>query len=161
MSERHKAIPSVYVILKKEGQILLGKRCNTSFYDEWYGLPSGHVEVGELPVAGLIRECEEEIGITLDAEDLSLVHTLYRADYKNNSERVDFFYAAEYQDKYKPTNTEPDKCSELAWFDLDNLPPNVVHYVSGVLEQVAAGVIYSELTTDEIATHIKEYEASL
>lgn len=161
MNDRHKAVPSVYLLLQKDGQVLLGKRCNTSFYDEWYGLPAGHVEVGELPIAGLIRECEEEIGITLEREDLKLVHTMYRADYDKNNERADYFFVADYQEKYEPTNTEPEKCTKLQWFDLDQLPENTMHYVAFAMEQIAAGQIYSELTAEQIQTHMELYQSSL
>ncbi len=161
MSERHKAVPSSYLILRKEGKILLGKRCNTGYYDQWYGVPAGHVEEGELPLAGLIRECEEEIGITLDPADVALAHTMYRGQQADGTERVDFFFVAEYQEKYEPTNQEPDKCSELSWFSEDALPSNVMHHVVVAIGHVTAGDIYSELTAKEILEHDKAYEEGI
>jgi hypothetical protein len=32
------------------------------------------------------------------------------------------------------TNTEPDKHDKIEWFDLDNLPENVVHYTKKSIE---------------------------
>lgn len=49
MQERNKAVPSSYLILKRDGKILLGRRINTHYYDGWYSVPAGHVEADELP----------------------------------------------------------------------------------------------------------------
>ena len=37
-------------------------------------------------------------------------------------------------------NAEPEKCGELAWHDLDNLPPNVIPYVRQALANYRRGV---------------------
>ena len=91
MKERHKAVPASYLILKDGDKILLGRRTNTGYYDGWYTVPSGHVEVGELPLECLLREAYEEIGITFKKEDARFVHTMYRARHDETGERADFF----------------------------------------------------------------------
>ena len=42
-------------------------------------------------------------------------------------------------------NMEPEKCDELAWYDLDNLPENMVPEVKSALEHIEKGVHYSEI----------------
>ena len=74
---RNQAVPAVYLILKKDNQILLMRRQGSGYYDGWYSLPAGHVEAGELPIAGLIWEMKEELGISIAPEDIRLVHTMY------------------------------------------------------------------------------------
>jgi len=72
---RNQAVPAVYLILKKDNQILLMRRQGSGYYDGWYSVPAGHVESGELPIDALLRETKEELGIELDRDDVHLVHT--------------------------------------------------------------------------------------
>jgi hypothetical protein len=44
----------------------------------------------------------------------------------------------------EPTIGEPEKCSELRWADLDDLPPNLVPYVRAMLDHLRRDRIYSE-----------------
>lgn len=41
-------------------------------------------------------------------------------------------------------NIEPHKCDDLSWFKLDNLPKNIVDYVSVALGNYQNNVTYSE-----------------
>jgi ADP-ribose pyrophosphatase YjhB (NUDIX family) len=54
------------------GRILL---CRLTYKPEW-DLPGGVVEVGESPAAGLVRELEEELGITVKVGELVTVNWL-------------------------------------------------------------------------------------
>lgn len=92
--ERFKITPSVYLMLIKNGEILLSKRYNTGFCDGQYSLPAGHLDGNETFIQALIREVKEEVGIKLDPAKLKLVHTMNR---KSTEERVDFFFTT---DKY-------------------------------------------------------------
>lgn len=51
--ERPKAVPAVYLFMRNGNEILLMRRQNTGYFDGWYSVPSGHVEVGELPLQAL------------------------------------------------------------------------------------------------------------
>ena len=61
--ERHKLIPSVYLVLIKNNKILLLRRFNTGFMDGYYSLPAGHVESNETLTSAMVREAKEEIGM--------------------------------------------------------------------------------------------------
>ncbi len=54
------------------GRILL---CELTYKKEW-DLPGGVVEVGEAPAIGLMREIEEELGVTADVDALITVNWL-------------------------------------------------------------------------------------
>jgi 8-oxo-dGTP diphosphatase len=157
MKERNKAVPAVYLILKRGDEVLLVKRSNSGYYDGWYSLPAGHVEYRELPFDALIRECEEEIGITLKKDDLHFAHLLYREASDETGDRVDMFVVSDQGHAYKPVNAEPEKCSELRWCKLDALPENMVHNVRLALEKVLIGEVYSELTHEILNEHDKVY----
>lgn len=137
-------IASGYIFLIKDHKILLGRRCNTGFEDGNYGLPAGHIEEFEPLTAGTVREIKEEIGLDVQPEDLRLVHVMHRI---GDDERMDFFFVA---DKWtgEPQNTEPEKCDDLSWFDLDRLPSNMIPYVATALQNYLQGQLYSEFGWD-------------
>ncbi len=141
MTTRFTYIGSAYLFLMKDGQILLQRRFQTGFEDGNYGVPAGHLDGGETAREGCAREIREEIGVVIDPADLTVVHTMFRK--AANDERVDFFMVAT---KYEGeiVNAEPHKCDDLAWFSLEALPSNMVHYVREALEHYRNGVTYSE-----------------
>ena len=62
------------VILVKDGKILLLLRGEgASFKPRHWGPPGGHVEDGETPKQGAVRETLEESGLSVDPEDLKLL----------------------------------------------------------------------------------------
>ncbi len=148
--ERHKAVPAVYLILKKGDEILLMRRQNSGYYDGWYSIPAGHVEAGELPMGGLIREVFEELGTTLDQKDLELVHTMYRAKHDETGERVDLFFMV---GKWsgEPKINEPHKCDDIRWFPVNNLPENTMHHVRDAVLKSEKGILYSEVDAEHAA----------
>lgn len=142
--ERNKTVPAAYIILKKDNKVLLGRRKNSSYYDGWYGLPSGHIEAGELPIVAAIRETKEEIGILLNPKDIRLVHTMYRTAHDETGDRSDYFFTAEKWEG-EPKIMEPHMCDDLNWFPIDKLPENIIHYLKDVLRCVEMSINYSEV----------------
>lgn len=145
MKDRFKVIPAAYLLMVKEGEILLLRRFQTAYYDGCYSLPAGHVEENETCTDSIVREAHEEVGITLKKEDLRFAHILYRmhgipAPYG----RLDIFFTA---DKWvgEPKNMEPEKCDDIQWFPLGRLPENMVPEVRQAIESFQKGIFYSEL----------------
>jgi 8-oxo-dGTP pyrophosphatase MutT (NUDIX family) len=149
--ERNKIIPASYLVLIKDGKILMQRRFNTGFMDGYYCLVAGHVDKGENFTGAIIRETKEETGINLEPEDLKMVHIMHRdsrIDYPQGvaegvNERVDAFFAA---DKWEGEiiNTEPHKCDDLGWFDMENLPENTIPYVRQAINCIIKEQFYSE-----------------
>jgi len=54
------------VITRPDGSFLLGQRAPDTFYPGYWEFPGGKVEAGETPHQALVRELEEELGITVD-----------------------------------------------------------------------------------------------
>ncbi len=141
VKERHKIIPASYLVLIKNNKILLQRRFNTGYEDGKYSVVAGHVDKGETFTEAIIREVKEEAGIILEAEDLSVVHVMNRNI--QNNERIDIFFIAE---KWTGNieNKEPNKCDDLSWFDLNDMPDNVIPYIKEAINCIKNKVVYSE-----------------
>ena len=48
------------------------------------------------------------------------------------------------------TNMEPQKCDDLSWFRLDNLPDNMLPLIRHVLEDISNQVHYSEYVEEPV-----------
>ncbi len=142
--ERHKIIPASYLVLIKDNRVLLLRRFNTGYKDGMYSFVAGHVDAGETFTRAIIREAGEEAGITLGVENLKMAHVMQRCSSADeNGERIDaFFTASKWEGEI--TNKEPDKCDDLAWFDLDNLPENIIPYIKHAIECIQNNIFYSE-----------------
>lgn len=141
MNSRFTYIGSVYLLLIKDEQILLQRRFQTGFEDGNYGLPAGHLDGNETAREGCVREIVEEIGVRISPEHLSVIHVMHRKAAQD--ERIDFFMTTTTYEG-EVYNKEPDKCDDLRWFSLDNLPENVVDYIKVAIEHYNNGVAYSE-----------------
>jgi len=123
MEERFKAAVTVgLILLNDKGQILLQKRCNTGYMDGKYALVAGHLEKNESLINGVIREVEEEINVILNKNNVEFVCIIRDG---NNYDYINtYFKYQNYSNEVR--NLEPEKCSELKWFDIDNLPDNII-----------------------------------
>jgi 8-oxo-dGTP pyrophosphatase MutT (NUDIX family) len=141
---RHKIVPSSYLTLFKDNKILLLRRCSTGYEDGNYSMIAGHVDPKETFTQTIIREAREEAGIGLQPKDLKVVHVMHRySGTAENNERVDVFFIAE-KWSGQIQNREPHKCDDLSWFDLDNIPENVIPYIKQAISKIRDEVYYSE-----------------
>jgi len=138
--QRFRLIPEVHLVLRRGAELLLLQRHNTGYEDGNFSLVAGHADGGETLRQALCREAAEEAGLTIDPADLQLLHLIHR---RSTDERLSFFFGAS-RWQGEPRNCEPHKCSALAWFPHDDLPPNVVPYVRHALAMIAAGRVDSE-----------------
>ncbi|MDQ3156413.1 MAG: NUDIX hydrolase [Actinomycetota bacterium] len=67
-----KRVISQGLLRDEQGRVLL---CQLTYKQEW-DLPGGVIEVGEAPAGGLVRELEEELGITVEVKGLITVNWL-------------------------------------------------------------------------------------
>lgn len=141
MADRFKMIASGYVFFIREGSILLSKRKNTGYMDGWWSVPAGHIENNESLISGTIREIGEETGVRLTEKQIRLVHVMHR---KEDDIRMDFFFVVEDWDG-DPVNIEPEKCEELRWFPIDQLPENAIPYIRIAVGNMKKKIFYSEV----------------
>lgn len=105
------------IILNEKGEILLSKRKNR-FGAGTYSLIGGKLKKGETLEEGIIREVKEEIDIEVKQEDIEVLNIASTIDLRH------FIQIGIRIKKYEGTiqNKEPNKCEELKFFPLDNLP---------------------------------------
>lgn len=147
MSEPYRAFSAVLpIITRKEGgtiQILLHRRQNTGFMDGLLDIAaSGHVDEGETAMQATVRECKEELGIDVRLEDLTFAHLQHTVrnigrTYYNISFAISNFIGV-------PSISEPDKCTEILWCDINNLPTDMIESRRAVVQEYAKGSLYSE-----------------
>ena len=123
---------AVYLLLLREGQVLLLRRHNTGYEDGKYSVIAGHVDPEERVTQALIREAAEEAGIQLDEDEVHFVRVIQRQG-TDGRVYLDFFFRAEHW-QGQVQNCEPSKCDDLQWFPLTALPTNTMPYIRAVLE---------------------------
>jgi ADP-ribose pyrophosphatase YjhB (NUDIX family) len=130
MIERFRLVSAVHLFLVRDRQVLLLRRSNTGYEDGNYSVVAGHLNGDEEIKDAATREAREETGIEIGPQDLDVVGVMHR---RADDERIDFFLVTTSWSG-QITNMEPNKCDRLAWFDLDQLPENVIPYVRRALE---------------------------
>lgn len=135
---RHAEIVDVHLLLRRGDRILLARRAGTGYADGLLHAPSGHVEDGEDVRAALLRETAEEIGIDLTPHEVRVVLVMQHKS-PRGAPRTGWFFEAELAEGREPVNREPEKCSEIGWFRLDELPDDIVAYCRAGVEAYRAG----------------------
>ncbi len=135
--ERLKLKIAAYLMMIKDGKILLARRFNTGWQDGNYSLPAGHLEENETILQTLMRETEEEINVKINEEGTKLVHIMHRPSH------IDFFFVTDIWEG-KPEIMEPNKCDDLQWFPLKNLPKNIVPSVLSTILHHEKNIFFSE-----------------
>jgi 8-oxo-dGTP diphosphatase len=136
--DRH--IIDVHVLLVRGAELLLTKRRGGAFDGMWH-LPSGKLDAGEDVLTAATREAEEEVGVMIAPADLAHVHTIH-VNGSGPEPRFGHFFATT-RWIGNPSNREPDKCSDLGWFDLNNLPGDVIEYPAAGIRAYQQGVAFS------------------
>jgi len=150
MRERFKLIPAVYLLLRRNNEVLLSRRANTGYQDGKYSLVAGHLDGDELATSGMVREAFEEAGIVVRQEDMKFVHLAHRLNQnEKGQERLDIFFECwKWEGEIK--NMEPEKCDELAWFKTEHLPVDTLPLIKLVINNVIKDIHYSEYVVEPI-----------
>lgn len=137
---RFTLVPAAYVLLLDGDRVLLQRRAKTGYYDEfWAASVAGHIESGESVYETALRETREELGVTFELDDLEPLTTMHRtaAPGLPVDQRVDFFFACR---RWSGTPAlQEDTASDLRWFELGELPDDVVHHERFVLDRLRDG----------------------
>lgn len=129
---------AVHIILINDNKILLQKRKGSKLWPGYYALPAGHIDEGETQYDALVREAKEELEIEINPNDIInnyvvLRRNFFEIDGKILEPYIDYYFEIK---KYNgvPKIIEEDKCDELLWADVNNLPEPFINYEGVFLE---------------------------
>jgi len=131
---------TVHLLFIKEDKVLLARRFNTGYRDGEYSVPAGHLDGDETVIAAGIREAKEEIGVDIKPDNMNFSSVMHRVE---GDERVDFFVQV-HKWSGEIVNTEPDKCDDLRWVSLDELPDNTIPYVQRAIANHLQDIAFDE-----------------
>lgn len=100
------------VILNEQGQVLLLK---ANYADHAWGLPGGGLDMGETIHQALVRECQEELGCTVEIEYLSGIYFHHAV-----TSHAFIFKCHLHSDQHIQLSDEHET---FAWFDVEDLQP--------------------------------------
>lgn len=131
---------TVHLFFVRENKILLARRLNTGYRDGEYSVPAGHLDGNETVIVAGVREAKEEVGVTIEPGDLSFSSVMHRIE---GDERVDFFIQV-HKWQGEIVNAEPEKCDDLRWVKVNELPDNIIPYVRCAIMNHLNGVPFDE-----------------
>jgi mutator protein MutT len=131
---------TVHLFFIRENQILLARRFNTGYRDGEYSVPAGHLDGNETVHDAAAREAEEEIGVRIEAGDIRFSSVMHRIE---GDERVDFFVQI-HKWQGEIVNAEPDKCDDLRWVNINELPDKTIPYVRHAIANHLNGIPFDE-----------------
>lgn len=144
MKNIYKLPAYVGIILKKENHILLVQRHNTDWACGHWNFPGGLLEENETLTAAAARETLEEVGVVVNPSDFSLVQVLHvHANNKNTQDIIGIYFMTEIW-QGTPTNKEPHRHSNVAWFNLGTLPQDITEHALLAIESIKTNKKYSE-----------------
>jgi len=107
----------VGAVLVRQQTLLLGQRSPTrSFYPGVWDIFGGHIEPGEQPEQTLIRELQEELGIT----PTQWIHLETQLEaVPEREEEIQYYVYLVQAWSGTPANQQPDEHTTIAWFALE------------------------------------------
>ena len=144
---REKFLSSIYLIIKNnEGKLLLQRRQGTKLWPGFLALPAGHIDEGENAYEAAIREAKEELNIIISQDNIIDTFVVNR---RNKS-------LLPYYDVYFEINdykgdiiiNEPEKCSELKWYGIEELPEDMIEFEKIALLNNKKGIKFSTIDVD-------------
>ena len=132
-SQGRRVVVDVILLLVSNGRILLRERANTGYGDGAYEPPTGQLADRETIVETAVRVASAEAGVVISAGNVSLAHVMQDV---SGSGRIAFFLTVSgLEGEY----TSPDAC----WFNLDQLPTNMLDRSRVALRNYAEGMRFS------------------
>lgn len=145
--EREKFLSSVYLLIKNDkGEILLQRRQGTKLWPGFLALPAGHIDEKENAYDAVIREAREELGIEISIDNIIDTFVVNRRN-KTLMPYYDVYFEINgYDGEIKIS--EPEKCSELVWCNINNLPEDMIDFEIEAIKNNLKGIKFSVIDTD-------------
>lgn len=130
----HKAV--AMFIINSKGQVLLQKRsANKKMWPNMWDITAGgHVLAGEFGFQSIIREAEEELGISLNKNDITFVgssiSTNVQGDIVNN--HFNEFYIVNKDIDETTSKLQEEEVSEVKWVDKNEIIERIKDNCNGI-----------------------------
>ncbi|MET9365101.1 NUDIX domain-containing protein [Streptomyces sp. NPDC006632] len=135
-------IVGVHLVFEHLGRVLLQRRApSVAFAPGVWHVPAGHLET-ESATACAVRESGEELGVSIEPQDLRLVHVLHHRAAATPRMQL-FFRVLAYRGT--PRICEPDRHTALEWHPYAALPTPLVDYTAVALTAIAANRPYAAM----------------
>lgn len=129
------------------------RRQGTKLWSGFLALPAGHIDENENAYDALIREAKEELGITVEIKNI--IDT-FVANRQNKSLPPYYDVYFEFNDYVGTIKImEPEKCSELVWADINNLPDDIIDFEKEAIINNLNGIKFSVVYADNEKTLTK------
>ncbi len=132
----------INALIVKDNKILLGLRIGNRGGSGNWGLIGGKARCGESIEQTMQREMKEEIDVDVKLEDMKVINLFTT----QSSESILFYQIglliSDFSGEIK--NMEPEKCGELKFFDLDNLPENLFLGTKGNIDLFKSKEFYNK-----------------
>lgn len=126
-------VGTMILTLNEKNQVLLGKRKNAFAAGE-YGIPAGHMEVGETFRQAAAREVNEETGVHIEEDSLLLFAISNYIIDTWDSQYITFDFLLTVPSDSVVTK-EQHKNEGWGWFDITNLPEPLHYPAKRTIEQ--------------------------
>jgi 8-oxo-dGTP diphosphatase len=144
--ERYKLPFAAYLFLINDNNEILLYRRKGGAFDGMYSVIAGHIEPGETATKTIIREAKEEAGIIVEPKDIEFV-CFSHSNAGNKEFAQIFFTSKKWQGEIQ--NLEEDRCNELNFVDINNLPEDTIPYIKKAIECYQNRVGYFEFDWDK------------
>lgn len=122
------------LVILREGRILLYRRANAPEAGHW-NIVGGKVDHMERTLDAARREAEEETGLSINGLDFLCISE--QVIEKDAQHWVSMIYVTR-DFSGEPQLTEPEKLTELGWFEIDNLPDPISRFTLDAVEALRA-----------------------
>lgn len=116
-------VVNLWLLSPQKGILQMKRAAGLNYFPHYWGTIGGHVQAGEDSVSALLRETEEELGLSVPPAALELLFT-DRAVYPWKDREIRVFrdvYAAHWNGELTDLVPDPREVEDLRWFSLEDL----------------------------------------
>ncbi|AZR98674.1 DNA mismatch repair protein MutT [Streptococcus suis] len=120
-------------LIIQRSQIKHGK---PNVFPQYWDIPGGRVEENELPRGAAVRECFEETGISIEKENLTIIHEDSQFDEEKQTVFTRLVYEGILAEQVKTILLDPEEHTDFLWLaPSDKNKKNLVPYLDEILEK--------------------------
>lgn len=112
------------------------KRGKSNVFPQYWDIPGDRVEENELPRDAAVRECYEETGISIEKENLIIIHEDSQFDEEKQTVFTRLVYEVKLLEQPKTIFLDPEEHTDFLWLaPSDKNKKNLVPYLDEILEK--------------------------